>query len=146
MTIKISTLGHAVLRTPDLARLLAFYRDVLGLREVAAEQFDGQPWVFLTSGRTHHELALVQDPSGAAGGTLHHLGFKVGNSIEELVRVKKELERGGVDVLAALDFRVSQAIFVTDPDGTTIELYVDTPGEPWRTDPTMVASAAPLTI
>ena len=146
MTIKISTLGHAVLRTPDLTRSLAFYRDVLGLHDVAAEQFDGQHWVFLTSGRTHHELALVEDPSGGAGGALHHLGFKVGNSIEELVRVKEELERGGIDVLAALDFRVSQAIFVTDPDGTTIELYVDTPGEPWRTDPTMVASAAPLTI
>jgi catechol 2,3-dioxygenase len=146
MTIKITALGHAVLRTADLAHSLAFYRDVLGLHEVAAEQFDGQQWVFLTSGRTHHDLALVEDPSGSTTGPLHHLGFKVGDSIEELVRVKEALERSDVAILAALDFRVSQAIFITDPDGTTIELYVDTPGEPWRTNPAMVASAIPLTI
>jgi catechol 2,3-dioxygenase len=146
MTIKISTLGHAVLRTSNLERSLGFYRDLLGLNEVAAGHFDGQPWVFLTSGRTHHELALVEDPLAGTTGPLHHLGFKVGDSIEELVHIKEELEHSGVNVLAALDFHVSQAIFVTDPDGTTIELYVDTPGEPWRADPTMVATAEPLTI
>jgi len=81
----------------------------------------------------HHELALIEDPGGGAAGPLHRLGFKVGNSIEELIRVKEDPEHGGVGVLAALDLRVSQAIFVTDPDSTTIELYVDTPGEPWRT-------------
>jgi catechol 2,3-dioxygenase len=146
MTIKISTLGHLVLRTPDLGRSLSFYRDKLGLKEVASEEFDGLQWVFLTSGRTHHELALVEDPSGGPAGPLHHLGFKVGDSLEELVEVKDDLERAGVEVLVALDFQVSQALFVSDPDGTTIELYVDTPGEPWRRDPTLVASAAPLEL
>jgi catechol 2,3-dioxygenase len=102
--------------------------------------------VFLTSGRTHHELAVVEDPPGGTTGPLHHLGFKVGDSIEELVGVKDELQRRGIAIVGTLDFRVSQAIFVTDPDGTTIELYVDTPGEPWRADPAMVASADPLTI
>ena len=68
MTIKISTLGHVVLRTPDLAPARAFYRRPAGLQEVAAEEFDGQQWVFLTSGSSHHELALVEDPSAGRPG------------------------------------------------------------------------------
>jgi catechol 2,3-dioxygenase len=87
--IKISTLGHLVLRTPDLGRSLAFYRDILGLDKVASEEFDGQQWAFLTSGRTHHELALVEDPSRGPAGPLHHLGFKVGNSDGFTVRLAR---------------------------------------------------------
>ncbi len=70
----------------------------------------------------------------------------MGDSLDELVRVKAELENGGAHLDATLDFRVSQALIMTDPDGTTIELYVDTPGEPWRSDPSLVAYAAPLEI
>ena len=66
MTIKISTLGHVVLRTPDLDRARTFYRGLLGLHEVASEEFDGQQWVFFSTGNSHHELALVEDPSAAS--------------------------------------------------------------------------------
>lgn len=146
MTIKISTLGHVVLRTPDLPTSLRFYR-TLGLHDVATEEFDGERWVFLSSGNSHHELALVEDPTTAGEtGPLHHVGFKVGDSVDELVAVKADLEESGSPPLATLDFRVSQALFVRDPDGNMIELYVDTPGEPWRLDPTLVASATPIEI
>ena len=146
MAIKITTLGHAVLRTPDLDRARSFYRGLLGLTEVATEEFDGQRWVFFSTGNSHHELALVEDRSAEFSGPLHHLGFKVGDSLDELVRVKSELDTAGAELHAALDFRVSQALIVTDPDGTTIELYVDTPGDPWRRDPSLVAFAEPLEI
>ena len=146
MTIKISTLGHVVLRTPDLHRARAFYAGLLGLQEVAAEEFDGQQWAFFSTGNSHHELALVEDPSADRSGSLHHVGFKVGDSVEQLLRARAELDAAGAPLLATLDFRVSQAVIVTDPDGNTVELFVDTPGEPWRRDPSMVAFAAPLEI
>lgn len=139
MSINVTKLGHAVLRVQDLERSAAFYRDVIGLQQVADGTFDGERWVFLSSGTTHHDLALVE-----AGTGLHHVAFQVDGTLADLRATKKSLDRAGVDIHAALDFRVSQALFVTDPDGHLVELYVDTPGAPWQTDPSLVASVQPL--
>jgi catechol 2,3-dioxygenase len=40
---------------------------------------------------------------------------------------------------------VTQSIYITDPDGNAIELYVDT-SDVWRTDPQTVAAIAPLSL
>ena len=53
----VNALGHAVLRVRDLERSLAFYRDTLGLKEVA--RYGGR-MVFLSCGENHHDLALQQ--------------------------------------------------------------------------------------
>ena len=44
------------------------------------------------------------------------------------------------------DHQVSQSIYLSDPDGNQVELFVD--GDPaiWRADPSSVASIAPLAI
>jgi hypothetical protein len=39
---------------------------------------------------------------------------------------------------------VAQSIYLHDPDGNAIEVYVDT-SDVWRTDPRAVASISPLT-
>ncbi len=49
-------------------------------------------------------------------------------------------------VLVALDHRVSQGIYVADPDGNLLELYVDAIPELWRTDPSLVANSDPLSL
>ena len=141
MPINISKMGHAVLNVTDLERSLRFYRDVLGLHEVARRDFDGLQWVFLSAGNSHHDLALVQASPG-----LHHLAFNLDGSLPELADTNASLHAAGIDVHATLDFRVSQALFISDPDDNLIELYVDTPGEPWRTQPTLVANADPLDL
>ena len=133
MPINISKMGHAVLNVTDLERSLRFYRDVLGLHEVARRDFDGLQWVFLSAG--------VEASPG-----LHHLAFNIDGSLPELADTNSSLQAADVDVHATLDFRVSQALFISDPDDNLIELYVDTPGEPWRTQPTLVANADPLDL
>jgi catechol-2,3-dioxygenase len=45
----------------------------------------------------------------------------------------------------ALDHHVSQGLYVSDPDGNLIELYVDADERTWRGDPTAVANSDPLT-
>jgi catechol-2,3-dioxygenase len=63
-----------------------------------------------------------------------------------LAHAKSTLEHAGVSVHAALDIQVSQALFVTDPDGTVIELYIDAPHEPWRDEPALVGNAEPVDL
>ena len=144
MTIAVSKVGHLVLRVSDLSRSLAFY-EVLGLHEVARRDFGEGPMAFLSTGNAHHDLALVE-ANVPPGGALHHFALKVGDSLSALAHVRAALDAAGVTVHMALDHRVSQGLYISDPDGNLIELYVDDPQQTWRQEPSLVANSDPLTL
>ena len=52
----------------------------------------------------------------------------------------------GVRIGWIAEHRVSQSIYVADPDGNMIELYVDADPAIWRADPTVVATAMVLDL
>ena len=136
-------LGHVVFYVKDLQRSLAFYRDLLGFKEVG-RIFNGAA-AALSSGRTHHELLLIQvgDAPGPATGRrrgLYHIGIKVGDSLDELRAAKKELEDAGVTINGMSDHTVSQSLYLCDPDGNEVEVYVDADESVWRNDPAAVVS------
>lgn len=141
--MKAHYLGHVVFYVKDLKRSLAFYRDLLGFTEIG-RIFDGKA-AALTSGRTHHELLLIEvgeaprTPSGRRLG-LYHIGIKVGDSLAELRDAEQELKRAGVPIAGMSDHTVSQSLYLKDPDGNEVELYVDADPKIWRDDPAAVLS------
>lgn len=141
--MKVQYLGHVVFYVKDLERSLAFYRDLLGFREVG-RIFGGQV-AALTSGRTHHELLLIQvgdappPPSGRRRG-LYHIGIKIGDSLDELRTAKRELEETGIGISGMSDHTVSQSLYLQDPDGNEVELYVDADATIWKNNPAAVLS------
>ncbi len=146
MSVSVSKVGHIVLRVSDLDRALSFYSGVLGLREVARRDFGEGPMVFLSSGNSHHDLALVESSEVVRGNNLHHFALKVGDSLETLAEVRRTLAANGVAVHMELDHHVSQGLYVSDGDGNLIELYVDADERAWRDDPAAVANSDPLTL
>lgn len=136
-------LGHVVFYVKDLEQSLTFYRDLLGFKEVG-RIFNGAA-AALTSGRTHHELLLIQvgdapgPPTGRHRG-LYHVGIKVGDSLDELRAAKKDVERAGVTIDGMSDHTVSQSLYLRDPDGNEVELYVDADQALWQNDPAAVLS------
>jgi len=136
-------LGHVVFYVKDLERSLGFYRDLLGFAEVG-RIFNGAASA-LTSGRTHHELLLIQvgeapaPPHGHRRG-LYHIGIKVGDSLDELRRAKHELDQAGIVIDGMSDHTVSQSLYLKDPDGNEVELYVDADESIWKNNPTAVVS------
>jgi catechol 2,3-dioxygenase len=148
--IKVSNVGHVVLKVRDLDRAARFYRDVLGLREVARATF-GRPLAFLSAGENHHDVGLYEvGPEAVAPARnaigLYHVALKIGNSLEELRRAKAHLEAHGFADLGLADHRVSQSIYLNDPDGNRIELYVDADPAIWHADPAAVAVSDPLRL
>ena len=146
--MKARYLGHVVFYVKNLEQSLAFYRDLLGFKEVG-RVFNGAA-AALTSGRTHHELLLIQvgdapgPPPGPRRG-LYHIGIKVGDSLNELKAAKKELEQAGVSIDGMSDHTVSQSLYLHDPDGNEIELYVDADESVWKNNPAaVVAPIRPL--
>jgi catechol 2,3-dioxygenase len=149
MSIGVQGLGHAVVKVRDLRRATGFYCGVLGMREVARRDFGEGPMAFLTAGSSHHDLGLVEVspdalPQGDGSG-LHHLALRIGDDLDQLRAAKEHLQACGIPILWALDHRVSQGIYVTDPDGTLLELYVDGDSD-WRTNPAIVATSDPLEL
>jgi catechol 2,3-dioxygenase len=141
--MKAHYLGHVVFYVKDLERSLEFYRDLVGFQEVG-RIFNGAA-AALTSGRTHHELLLIQvgDAPGPQQGRrrgLYHVGIKVGDSLDELKTAKRDLEQAGVTIDGMSDHTVSQSLYLRDPDGNEVELYVDANESIWKNNPQAVLS------
>lgn len=135
--MKVRHLGHLVLYVRDLETSLSFYRDLLGIGQ-AGSVFGGRA-ALLSSGRTHHELLLIEvgDAPGPAQGNrlgLYHVGWCIGDTDDELRQAKKQLEAAGVSIEGVSDHVITHSLYVRDPDGNEIELYVDVPDYDWKQD------------
>jgi catechol-2,3-dioxygenase len=146
--MEVKELGHLVLYVRNLERSAAFYRDVLGWRQLAPTAELGFPAAAFSapSNRTHHELLLIEvgedaqaQPQGRHVG-LYHFGLKVGDTDDELRDALRSVEEAGATVVGTSDHTVTHSLYILDPDGNEIELYVDVPGVDWRADPTLVFS------
>jgi catechol 2,3-dioxygenase len=51
-----------------------------------------------------------------------------------------------VEIVALREHRVSQSIYLNDPDGNGLELFVDADPAIWREDPSRVATTEPLQL
>jgi catechol 2,3-dioxygenase len=144
MTVR--ELGHLVLYVRDVGRSAAFYRDVLGWAQVLpAPGQDPAGVAAFSSGRTHHELLLIEVgpdaapvPAGRRVG-LYHFGLKVGDTDDDLRAALAAVEAAGGPV-GASDHTVTHSLYILDPDGNEIELYIDVPGVDWRSEPSLVAA------
>lgn len=151
--MQVKELGHLVLYVSDLERSRRFYKDVLRWREVAGDTPLQFPAAAFSSGRTHHELLLIEVgpeaaplPQGRHVG-LYHFGLKIGDTDDELRDAVSELEAAGVRVVGASDHTVTHSLYIEDPDGNEIELYIDVQPETWRDDPAAVfAPIKPLRL
>ena len=146
-TMDVQQLGHVVLKVRDIDRSERFYTEVLGLR--VAARMDAPPMTFFSLGN-HHDFAITAVGSDAPDSApnspgLFHVAFKVGESTDDLREAKAHLEARGVEIAMTADHTVTESIYFDDPDGNTIEVYVDV-SEVWRTDPQTVAAIAPLSL
>ena len=130
----MAELGHVVLYVRDLEDSSAFYSEVVGLRQIG-RIFNDRGALF-SGGRTHHELLLIEvdDAPGPLQGRrlgLYHIGWKVGDKLDDLREALQRVEAFGAEVDGLANHTVSQSLYVRDPDGNEIELYVDDPDYDW---------------
>jgi catechol 2,3-dioxygenase len=144
--MKIQSLGHVVIKVRNQQRAEAFYNGLLGIP--IAARFPPLSMTFFTLGN-HHDFAVaavgddaLDAPANSPG--LFHVAFKIGTRIAELREAKLQLEAAGLKV-EAYDHEVSKSIYFNDPDGNSIELYVDA-SDVWKQRPEAVAQATPLDL
>lgn len=129
-------IGHVHLKVADLDRAIAFYRDVLGLE---VQQRYGAQAAFLSAGGYHHHLGLNTwssrgGPRPAANATgLYHTAFLYPDRAA-LARAVRRVIEAGVVLEGAADHGVSEAVYLSDPDGNGVELYRDRAPQDWPRD------------
>jgi catechol 2,3-dioxygenase-like lactoylglutathione lyase family enzyme len=119
--IKVCRLGHATFETPDLAKAIDHYTQVIGL---ALAGRDGKR-AFMASKMGQLSIELVE----GAQPRCTKLSFEVAANAD-LADMKKELAKLGVSAELRNDVvpGTSKALSFSDPKGTHIELFNE-----WRT-------------
>ena len=135
-------IGTVVLTVHDLDRVARFYRDVVGLRDLGR---DGDI-LRLGSGSTvllelrRDAKARFRSPREAG---LFHTAFLLPNR-GDLGRWVRHAAKQRFPIEGVADHGVSEAIYLSDPEGNGVEVYSDRPPNTWiwagdmlamRTDP-----------
>lgn len=120
--IEIRNIDHVVIRTPDLARAISFYCDVLGC--VVERRVDSIGLVQMRAGSTMIDLFdAAKDPPGGPPN-MDHLALRMKEFDEDAIRAH----------LAVHDIEIGEtksrygaegdgpSIYIADPDGNTVEL------------------------
>lgn len=124
-------IGRTALRVNDLEELTGFYRDVVGL-SVFRRSDTGS-----VLGVADTPLLVLEGNNNAlerhrSSAGLFHNAFRVPSREalgDALARIRDHWRLGG-----ASDHGVSEALYLTDPEGNGIEIYWDFPREEWPFD------------
>ena len=129
-------IGHVHLRVADLDRAIAFYSGVLGFE---LQQTFGTRAAFLSAGGYHHHIGLntwdslggTSPPRGHTG--LFHTAFLYPDRAQLADALRRVID-AGIAIEGAADHGVSEAVYISDPDGNGVELYRDRAPADWPRD------------
>ena len=127
--------SHMGFTVSDLKKMEDFYTRILGFTVTDRGELLGLDLVFLSRDpMDHHQLALITGrpdniPDNTinpmSGPVINQISFRVGN-LSDLRALHKVLVEENVQIDIVGSHGVSWSIYCRDPDGNTIELFVDT--------------------
>jgi catechol-2,3-dioxygenase len=144
----ITRMNHAVLYVRDVARTVAFYRDLLDFR-IKFEVPGQAAFLQAPASQNDHDLGVFQigaqaGPSAAGRSTvgLYHLAWEV-DTLDELERLAGKLSDAGA-LVGASDHGTTKALYAHDPDGLEFEVCWLVPAD--RLPEEVTAMTAPLDL
>jgi catechol 2,3-dioxygenase len=127
-----TSMGPVRLTVADPDRARDFYRDAIGLIEIEPSNGTVRMGTGDPSGSAVVELVGAPDaqprPRGTSG--LFHLAILVPTRAD-LARALQRVAEAGWRLSGASDHLVSEALYLSDPEGNGIELYRDRPRDEW---------------
>ena len=132
--------GAPMLLVRDLAGLVRYYQDTIGLYLIDQDKDEAQlgagSRVLLT---LRARAGIDIEPQGFAG--LYHTAFLLPDR-PALGRWLLRAINANVEFVGAADHLVSEALYLQDPEGNGIEIYADRPRDQWEWDGALVKMAS----
>jgi len=139
-----TTVGAVALTISNLERSLAYYQENLGLS--LQRQENGTAWLGAGSNTF---LILTEQPGARRPGRttgLYHFAILTPSRLA-LAKSLRHLADTQTRVSGFADHLVSEAIYLSDPDGNGIEIYCDRPRDEWpRLDGQIQMASDPLDL
>jgi len=127
-------LGPVCLRVNDLELMLSFYEKGCGFKIIQRDA----SFTALACGQSQepilildHDEKALKPPADAAG--LYHYALLVPDR-KSLAAAYLSLGNSGIVFDGYADHNVSEALYLTDPEGNGIEIYADRPRNSWKFD------------
>ncbi len=121
--------GAVTLIVRDLDAVARFYEETIGLHRMGTDR----DTAYLGNGSAVLLVLRQRDvdvePSGFAG--LFHIAFLL-PARSDLAGWLRRAVKSGVRLDGASDHKVSEALYLTDPEGNGIEVYADRPRDTWN--------------
>lgn len=121
-------IGTVALFVSDLSRSLAFYQEHLGFRILAQQRDEA------TLGVENEALLHLREKPGARAvrgvSGLYHFAILMPNRLE-LARILRNFAEKETPMQGFSDHKVSEALYLADPDRNGIEVYRDRPRSEW---------------
>jgi catechol 2,3-dioxygenase len=123
-------LAHTGIFVTDLDRMVAFYTQVLGLTLTdrgKAFTFNTEVAFLSANPEQHHQLALATGrPKDATFSTVMQTSFMI-ETLDDLRTIRAKALAHGATAMRATNHGNAWSIYFKDPEGNTVEAYLDTP-------------------
>lgn len=118
--LTVTAIDHIVLPVPDVAAVVAWYRDELGLAVERQDLFD-QGLVPFVSLRISESTLIDVMPGERSGQNVDHVAVVVAEDVDELAASGRfDVEIGPADLFGAKG--QGRGIYIRDPAGNLVEL------------------------
>lgn len=139
-------LGMLTLQVEDINLMTSFYSEKLGLQVKERNSFE------VILGTQKKDLIRLITSEGVVlplehYSGLYHTAFLLPES-NDLLAMIQFLQKNDVAISGAADHLFSEAIYLNDPEGNGIEIYIDRPRDEWVVDDVgeLVAASNPLNV
>lgn len=126
-----TAIGYVKLTIKNMERSLGFYRNVIGFQVISQTDRSAR----LSADGKRVLLVLEENPSAVvlperSVTGLYHFAILLPDRKELGIALARLIENG--IALGQGDHAVSEALYLSDPDGNGIEIYADRPSSTWR--------------
>ncbi len=137
---RVMGLGHVGIYVRDLERMVAFYRDVMGMRITKQNWRAGAVFLSADPDAVDHEIALMRGrPDAADPHLINQISMRV-SSLDDLRTFRRRLMAEGYRIEGIVNHASAIGCYFFDPEGNRTEVF-------WVTGrPCWVPTANPIDI
>lgn len=120
-------ISHIGIYVTDLPKMVDFYTRILGFTVTDDGRLGDRDIVFLSRNpRDHHQIVLATGRPAGSFNVVNQISLRCAG-LADLRMVHEAVVKEGCENIAPIDHGVAWSVYFHDPEGSRIEVFMDTP-------------------